>query len=198
MRTGVVALAFVVAAGCAHAPQARRSVVDGGSKVVVEGSATGLDFRCNVAVPTLLVQGGGVDAAPELEQILNAVQQMTLDIPAERLDCDDTTKTRHSLTGLQGGDEKAIRFALTRYEMGAATGTTVPMRLVGEVTFAGKTRPVTVDAQATRTDGGDVRVQATYPLKMGEWGTESSRLRLGTLAVSDDLLLRFDLALKPE
>lgn len=199
MRKGIVALAWVgMASGAVHAAEARRSVVDGGSKVVVEGTSTGRGFKCDVPEPKLLVRGDGVDAVPELVQIVNAVKQMTLDIPARRLDCEDGTKIRHSLTGLQESDQKAIRFALTRYEMGAATGTTVPMRLVGEVTFAGKTKPVTVEAQATATDDGKVRVTGSYPLKLLDWGAESSRLRLGTMKVGDDLVLRFDLALKPE
>lgn len=199
MKTGVVALALLFAVAVdARAAETKRLVVDGDSKVRVEGKATGRDFRCDVPEPKIEVRGDAVASASELAQIVDAVKQMTFDVPAQRLDCDDGTPTRRKLTGIQGKDERAMRFALTRYEMGPATGTTVPMRLVGEVSFAGKTRPVEVEAQATKSAGGSVRVEGSYPLKLTDWGAESSRLRLGTVQVSDDLVLRFDLALKPE
>lgn len=199
MRTGIVALAFVfVATGCAHGSSSKRRVVDGGSTVVVEGTSTGRDFTCVVPGTRLEVHADGLDATPELEQILSAVKGMTLDVPAEQLDCENGTDTRFALTGIQKRDQKAMRFALTRYEMGPAAGTTVPMRLVGEMTFAGRTKPVTVEAEATTGDDGRVRIQGLFPLKMTDWGAESARLRLGKLNVSDDLVLRFDLALKSE
>jgi polyisoprenoid-binding protein YceI len=71
----------------------------------------------------------------------------------------------------------------------------VPLRIRGELTMAGVTKPVDMVARASSTPEGKLRVQGRYLLRMTDWGVRPPTLMLGTLKVGDAVVIRFDLAL---
>jgi polyisoprenoid-binding protein YceI len=119
-----------------------------------------------------------------------------LEIPVKDLDCANDTMNEHMLEALKADKHPTVRLRLTRYEVGAATEGLAPLKLMGELTLAGVTRPVTLIASARPAADGSLRVEGRYLLKMTDWGVKPPSLMLGTMKVREAVLIRFDVAVK--
>lgn len=191
-----VVLTALLLTGFAHTATAAPLTVDGGAKLFIDGTSTVRNFTCEAPEPPLKVKAGALEQRPLIEQLDKALEHVSLELPVEKLDCNNGTMNNHMRDALKAKEHPSIRFKMARYELGPAAGTTVPLKLVGEITLLGTTKPVTIEAKATQLDDGKLRVEGTYPLKMTEWGVQPPRLMLGTLKVGETVKVRFDLALK--
>ncbi|MGZ3457046.1 MAG: YceI family protein [Archangium sp.] len=170
-------------------------VLQPGGQWAIDGKSTVRDFTCTAhEVKASLTPGeaGGV-LAPE--QLAGALREVRLEFPASRLDCGNETMNEHMSNALQARQHPTIRFQMSGYEVGAAKDGQVPLRIHGELTLAEVTRPVDLEALATPTPDGGLRVRGRYPLRMTDWGVHPPTLMLGTLKVAESVVLRFDFVL---
>ncbi len=87
-----------------------------------------------------------------------------------------------------------VVFVVDRVELGPRGQEGFSARLVGKLTLAGTTRPVTVDALAVPTSGG-LELKGSQPLLMSDYGVKPPVLMLGLLKTADHVFVGFDLTL---
>jgi len=169
-------------------------VLQPGGELAIEGKSTVRDFTCDAReVNASLTPSGAGGLA--LEHLAGALREVLLEIPVSKLDCANGTMNEHMYNALRVRRHPTIRFRMSDYEVGAAKDDQVPLRIRGELTLAGATRPVDLRGSATPTPDGGLRVRGRYLLRMTDWGVRPPTLMLGTLKVRDSVVIRFDFAL---
>jgi polyisoprenoid-binding protein YceI len=81
-----------------------------------------------------------------------------------------------------------ISFRSSTIEGDATLATSGPLVVTGELTLAGRTRPVTARLDV----GGDGRVTGTIPVTQTEWGIKPYRGLMGALKVRDEVEIVID------
>jgi len=161
-----------------------------GSRVWVSGTSTARSFRCEST------QVEGVAQVPTAElSHLNEVTGARVTIPVSALDCHNGTMNGHMRTALKAPQAPTISLQITSATVapGAESSTA---HLTGELTIAGTTRPVTLDATVS-SDAGQLRVRGTKAIVMTEYGVRPPSLMLGTMRVNPNVTVGFDVLLRP-
>jgi len=171
-------------------------VLQPGGELAIDGTSTVRDFTCEARGVTARLTPGEGEGALVLEQLAGAVREVVLEVPAGRLDCANGTMNEHMYNALRSRQHPTIRFQMRGYEVGAVKDGQVPLRLHGELTLAGVTKPVELEGRATQTPEGGLRVRGRYTLRMPDWGVRPPTLMLGTLKVGESVVIRFDFALQ--
>ncbi|WP_257461078.1 YceI family protein [Archangium lipolyticum] len=171
-------------------------VLQPGGELAIDGTSTVRDFTCKARGVTARLTPGEAGGELVLEQLAGALSEVVLEVPAGRLDCANGTMNEHMYNALQSRQHPTIRFQMKGYEVGAVKDGQVPLRIHGELTLAGVTKPVDLDVRATQTPEGGLRVRGRYTLRMPDWGVRPPTLMLGTLKVGEAVVIRFDFALQ--
>jgi polyisoprenoid-binding protein YceI len=166
-----------------------------GAELAIDGKSTVRDFTCRAQEVKARLIPGNADGSLALEQLAGALREVQLEIPVGKLDCANGTMNEHMLNALRAPQHPTLRFRMSSYEVGAVKDGQVPLRIRGELTMAGATRPVDLRASATAGLDGELRVQGRYTLRMTEWGVKPPTLMLGTMKVMDAVVIRFDFTL---
>ncbi|MFY0524356.1 YceI family protein [Archangium gephyra] len=164
-------------------------------ELAIDGKSTVRDFTCQAKGMEARFTPGEAGGELTLEQLTGALREVRLEIPTSKLDCANGTMNEHMYGALLMAQHPTIRFRMSGYEAGAAKDGQVPLRIRGELTMAGVTRPIDLVAHATSAPAGKLRVQGRYLLRMTDWGVRPPTLMLGTLKVGDSVVIRFDFAL---
>lgn len=166
-----------------------------GAQLAVDGDSTVRAFSCKaqkVDVKLQPAEGASLSA----EGLAQALRSFSLELPVTQLDCANDTMNGHLRDAMKARENPAIRFEMASYTAGApqSDGRRV-LRIRGNLTLAGATRPVELTAIASPTPTG-LRVQGRHALRMTEWGVKPPSLMLGTMKVKEAVAIRFDLALQ--
>lgn len=189
-------LAGLTWAGAASAQPAAKLEVQPGAELVVEGTSTVRDFRCIAQDLSAHLEPASPQVVLTLEQLAQAVREVRLEVPTGALDCDNETMNEHMFKALGLEKHPTITLRVTRYEVGEPTKGAAAVRMFGELTLAGVTRPVTVKATAKPGPDGTLRLEGRHALRMTEWGVKPPSLMLGTMKVHEAVHIRFQLGLK--
>jgi hypothetical protein len=163
--------------------------VQSGSRVWVSGTSTARSFRCESSQ----VEGVAQVPTAELSQ-LSEVTGARVTIPVAALDCHNTTMNGHMRTALKAAQAPNISLQVNSATVSHA-GDGSAARLTGELTIAGTTRPVTLDATVV-SDAGQLRVRGTKAIVMTEYGVRPPSLMLGAMRVNPNVTVGFDVLLK--
>ncbi len=121
---------------------------------------------------------------------------MTLTFPVSAIDCGDAGMNGQLRSALKANEHPTIAFALPASEVARALKAgPVPVRVNGELTIAGKTRPVQTEVTVTPAAGQQVQVQGEQSLKMTDFGVKPPVLMLGLLKVRDLVHVAFHVML---
>jgi polyisoprenoid-binding protein YceI len=167
-----------------------------GAQLAVDGDSTVRSFTCKAQKLDVRLQPSeGASLAPD--QLAQALRGLSFELPATQLDCANDTMNGHLREALKAKENPSITFKMASYTAGApqADGRRV-LRIRGELSLAGATRPVELTAIAAPTPDGGLRVQGRHTLRMTEWGVKPPSLMLGTMKVKEAVAIRFDLALQ--
>jgi polyisoprenoid-binding protein YceI len=166
-----------------------------GATLAVEGDSTVRTFTCKAQKLDVKLQPAE-GASLSADGLAQALRGMSFDLPVTQLDCANDTMNGHLRDAMKARENPAIRFEMASYTAGApqADGRRV-LRIRGNLTLAGATRPVELTAIASPTPNG-LRVQGRHALRMTEWGVKPPSLMLGTMKVKEAVAIRFDLALQ--
>ena len=160
------------------------------SRIWVKGSSTVRDYTCNAktidaAILTKQTEG----PALPLQQL---VENARVSVAVATLECGNDKMNEHMRKALKATENPQLVFELTGYQIGDAGAIT----LNGKLTLAGRALPVEISGTITEQEGGLMRVSATKPIKMTEWGIKPPTLMLGTLKVHDPVTIGLDIMLK--
>ncbi|HEU0052565.1 MAG TPA: YceI family protein [Longimicrobium sp.] len=187
MRKRIYLGAVLAAAPLLIAAAATNLSFQPGSRVWVQGTSTVRGWRCE----STAVEGSAQAAGTELSA-LASVGGATLTIPVASLDCRNQTMNGHLRKALKADEAPAIRLRATSVRV-AADGSA---KLDGELTIAGSTQPVSIDATVSSEDG-QVRVRGQEALVMTAYDVRPPSLMMGTMRVNPNVTVGFDVVLKP-
>ena len=192
--TALVAALVIAPATLAWTTTAGTLTLDPESTLWVTGTSNVRDFEC--LAKTLTVNIGSLPGAIALVAAgEKGVTTVDVRIPAAQLDCKNGKMNSHMLKALKAAENPEIAFALKSYELTPAAAN-IDVALTGDLTLGGATRTITVNAKASPTDGGSLKVAGTKDITLSEYGLKAPTLMMGTLKVSDVVQVHFDLILK--
>ena len=136
------------------------------SRIWVGGTSSMRGWECKATTFELKLDAEPNAVATTLAGTM-AVTGATLVIPTEKLECGNGTMNGHL--------KKAIK---------------------GVLTLGGTEKEIEIAAIATPAADGALRIAATYPLKMTEFGLKPPTMMFGRMKVGDLVKVGFDLVLK--
>ena len=157
-----------------------------GSRVWVEGTSTARSYRCE----STRVQGSVDASTTDLAQ-LSSVPGAQITVPVATLDCRNGTMNGHMRNALQATQNPNIRLQASAIRVNNGTA-----RITGDLTIAGRTQPVTIDATVAAEDG-QLRVRGSRTLNMTNYGVRPPSLMLGAMRVNPNVTVGFDVLLRP-
>jgi hypothetical protein len=164
------------------------------SRLWVEGTSTVRDFTCRAVAINALVDARVAGAIPAVLAGQKAVLAADVKIPAEKLDCGNSTMNEHMRTALKTDENPTILFRLGTYDIATgsdgATGT-----LRGTLSLGGTQKPVTIIAKG-KAEGELLHVIGETDIRMSEYGLTPPSLMFGRIKVGDKVSVHFDLYLK--
>jgi polyisoprenoid-binding protein YceI len=166
-----------------------------GAQLAIDGTSTVRSFTCKAREVKARLTPGEAGGSLAPEQLAGALREVRLEVPTGQLDCANGTMNEHMLNALKAKENPTILFQMSGYEAGAAKDGQVPLRIHGALSMAGASRPIDLEARATPTPDGGLRVRGQYSLRMTEWGVRPPTLMLGTMKVGESVVIRFDFTL---
>lgn len=141
----------------------------------------------------------GVLAAPEVPRDLDAA--FGLEIPVAALECGNRVMERDLQSTLDAARHPVIRYRFHRVEAarlergGDGQKPSFELRVHGEMSLAGATRPVVFTVVGRRSGATTFRLAGRIPLSMTHFGIEPPTALLGLIQVDDDLTVEVNLVL---
>lgn len=165
------------------------------SRLSVDGTSTVRNWSCTAGTIDAAIEAEGEGPVGAVLQARQAVEEVVLTFPVDRLECGNGTMNGHLRKALHAETHRSIVFRLSGYDLTA--GAPVAGTLRGTLTINGVTKPITLRAQFSPAPGGALRVAGSYPLTMTDWQVTPPTLMLGTLKVGPVVTVQFDLQLQP-
>jgi polyisoprenoid-binding protein YceI len=140
------------------------------STLVLEGSSNVTDWRCSSSTVE--------------------VNELGLHIPVKTIRCGNRQMERDLYRALRAECHPSIDFHFSEMSRGAERAT-----IRGNLSLAGTTRPIEVDADVQRIAPDRVRLHARLPLRMTDFHITPPTALFGLVKAKDDLVVQFDLVL---
>jgi hypothetical protein len=187
----LMAGAFAMA-GSAEPSSSAPSVTDENGKVTVEGTATIYgNWACNGEASVEATPG---EALEPVSGFPGGVQSTMVTVSVHGLECGDGTMNKHLRKALKEKDHPEITFHTDKYTLENGGG---EVKAFGELTIAGVTKPIELDAQLTPLPEGGVRVVGKVDIEMKDYSVKPPSLIFGTLKVANDVSVKFDTVIQP-
>ncbi len=178
--------------GYAETSAAAPNVSDQNGKVTVEGTATIYgNWACQGQA---IVKATPGEALPPVSGFPGGVQTTLVTVSVHDIECGDGTMNKHLRKALKEKNHPEIHFHTDKYTLENNGGQVIA---TGELTIAGVTKPVELDAQLTPLPEGGVRVVGKVDIQMQDYGVKPPSLLFGTLKVANDVSVKFDTAIQP-
>lgn len=153
-----------------------------GSWVKVTGTSTMHDWeiqtdtvRGSLSFPAAFFDGGDGDV------------KATVTIPASTLKSHSARMDRVMYEALRTKQHPEIRYVLTSAKSTAANSATI----VGDLTIAGKTRPVTMEVNVARADESSLFATGSLKINMRDFGIDPPTAMLGTIRTGEMVEVTF-------
>jgi polyisoprenoid-binding protein YceI len=165
------------------------------SRLWVDGTSTVRDFTCQAGD-----FGGSVDptttAAPlAVTGLAASVQGAEAVVRVAAMECGNGTMNSHLRKALKADNHPTIVYRLVSYEVVSTGNGEAQVRLVGNLTMAGQTKPITMDATARTSADGALRVRGSKEIVMSEYGVKPPSLMLGTMKVGDKVTVHYEVGI---
>ncbi|NNN04590.1 MAG: YceI family protein [Elusimicrobia bacterium] len=159
-----------------------------GDSTLHRWSSTSTAVEMSVASP-----GSGEDLAAAVKA--GKFAGLVVHIPDASLKSGESGLDKNMRVAMKAAEFPEVSYRLDRYELGksAADGAT-PIHAAGELTIAGRTRAVSIDARLAFSADG-LHLVGSYPLNMSDYGIKPPTLMFGAIKVKDPVVVRFDLLL---
>lgn len=190
MRNRALLAAVALAAPALIAAAVQPFTVGTGSRVWVQGTSTARSYRCESTQVEGAAQGASTDLAS-----LREVTGARISIGVASLDCRNATMNGHMRNALKAAQAPTISFRANEVSL-TPTGEGASASMSGELSIAGQTRQVSIDATVVEADG-QLRVRGSKQINMTEWGVRPPSLMLGAMRVNPNVTVGFDVAMRP-
>jgi hypothetical protein len=192
LTAAVVMAGSLAVVGFAETAVAATNVSNEYGKVTVEGTATIYgNWACDGQAIVKATPGQALEPVPGFP---GGVQTTMVTVSVKAIECGDGTMNKHLRKALKEKDNPEIHFQTDKYTLQNNGGA---VKAKGELTIAGVTRPVDLEANLTAIPDGGVRVVGKLDIQMTDYDVKPPSLMFGTLKVRNDISVKFDTAIQP-
>jgi len=171
-------------------------VIQPESRLWFEGTSTVRDFRCEATRIEGEVELDAAQPSIAVADLQRSVRRVRLDIAVADLDCRNGTMNDHMRKALKAEQNPGIAYRMKSYQLEVQGSGDGVAKLEGELTIAGTTKPVTIDATVTPGADGTLKVHGSKEIIMTDFGVNPPKLMMGTLKVNPRVVVHFDVVLK--
>ena len=161
---------------------AQRFSLDNSSTIVIKGTSTMHDWESTVEEVK-----GQIEVAVEGNQI-SALKALDLAVTVESIQSGKKKMDKLTYEAFNYEKNPTISFQLTSVKSLEGEQAVV----VGDLTMAGTTRSVEITGTCTYQDGA-VKVMASHPINMVQFGMERPTAMLGAIKVGEEVIIDFTL-----
>jgi hypothetical protein len=176
----------------AESPGAAPNASNQSNLVTVEGTATIYGhWSCKGQADIKAVPGEALEPVPGFP---GGVQTTKVNVSVKGIECGDGTMNKHMMKALKEKENPEIHFQTSKYELEQNGG---EVKALGELTIAGVTKPIELDANLTPLPQGGVRVTGKVDIQMKDFDVKPPSLMFGALKVANEVTVKFDSVLQP-
>ena len=194
IKTSLLALAMILPVSGAWTVANELLVLQPQSRLWIDGTSTIRSFSCKAGEVNAVVEASGANAISTLLTGDKGVKTVRVTVPANRMDCGNGTMNDHMKKALKVTESPTITFTLTDYDVtrnaDGITGT-----ITGTLDLGGVTKSISFEATG-KPEGGMLRVDGAYDLRMTDYGLKPPSLMFGRIKVRENVKVNFDLLLK--
>jgi len=165
------------------------------SRLWIDGTSTVRSFTCRAGQLEADVETTSFTPSADVVAGKKAIGNVRVRVPAARMDCGNGTMNEHMLKALKATEFPMIGFRISSYELAPITDS-VQVTLTGELELGGQTKTIQMTTIASQVDGAVLRVAGTHAIRMSDFGLKAPKLMMGTLKVSDRVVVGFELYLE--
>jgi polyisoprenoid-binding protein YceI len=193
-KTTLLALAIVLPASGAWSVANELLVLQPQSRLWIDGTSTVRSFSCKAGEVNAVVEASGANAISTLLTGDKGVKTVRVTVPAERMDCGNGTMNDHMKKALKVTESPPITFPLTDYDV-TRNADGIAGTITGTLDLGGVTKSISFEATG-KPEGGMLRVDGAYDLRMTDYGLKPPSLMFGRIKVRENVKVNFDLLLK--
>lgn len=163
-----------------------------GSAITVSGGSTIHDWSCtSESISGSLTLGEGSDPVPA------RLESGSLRLPVESLKCTRDRMNDNTWEALKYEDHPDIRFALQNVTATADSADWMLAEGSGELTVAGVTETVDLEAHVREDADGSLQIRGEKPLTMTMFDVEPPTALFGTIEADDEVTVTYEVRLTP-
>ncbi|GAB4094227.1 YceI family protein [Flaviaesturariibacter terrae] len=143
---------------------------------------------------TMKSLGNGIEAvfyAPSAAKVATINPPMLFTMPVKNLKSNESMMDSRAYTALKADKFPALSFRLLAVTPGAVQGNRMPVRATGQLTIAGVTRDIVLNAMSVTNADGSVLITGSQPIRFSEYGLKPPSFMLGALRVGDELTINY-------
>ena len=161
-------------------------------KITIKGTATIYgNWSCQGDADIQTTPGEALAPVPGFP---GGVQSTLVKVTVKNIECGDGTMNKHMRKALKEKEFPEIQFHTNRYTLNE-NGDVV--KAAGELTIAGVTKPVELDASLVSVPDGGFRVEGKVDIEMPDYDVKPPSLLFGTLKVAPDVSIQYDANIAP-
>ena len=188
----LVALAVTALAIVSFAEPAAVNAPETEGKITIEGTAPIYgNWKCEGYASVKATPGVALEPVPGFP---GGVETTLVTVTVHDIECGDGTMNKHLRKALKEKDYPKIQFETNKYALQDNGGA---VKTFGELTIAGVTKPVELDATLTALPEGGVRAVGKTDIQMKEYKVKPPSLLFGTLKVASEVSVHFDTDIQP-
>ena len=182
-------------------PDVRRAHAAPADSITVDVSDSGeiaVNGSSNVRAWTMEVESfrGTVVLGEEEENgAIPSIQSINVTVPVEELVADRSSMQDKAHKALKKKDHPDITFAADEVTTSESQDGSFAVSATGDLTIAGETKTVELNATAARQDDGTYAVGGEHDLKLSTFDVERPSAMFGALKVTDEIEVEFDVVL---
>jgi polyisoprenoid-binding protein YceI len=159
----------------------------GNNKSIVAGTSTLHDWTMTSTEATYDVKFEvSADGTPV------QLTQLTYSVPAETLKSGKNAMDKNAYSSLHTDKHKKITFVMT-----SASIVDTKVKCTGNLTIAGVTKTIPVEATCKSVANGEITCNAKTSLKMTDYKVEPPTFMLGSIKTGNEIQLTFNITLSP-
>lgn len=156
------------------------------ASIEINGTSTAKDWSCSVSPRLELLQDGRLPDTLPLNFTGTISAEVRVTSLVQNIDCGDKTMNKHLRNALKWEEFPEIIF-----QMKEAVINRVIARVLGDLSIAGVTRPVELQAKLERTAQEGANVSGNVEINMKDYNITPPSLMLGMLKVDPKISLNF-------
>jgi polyisoprenoid-binding protein YceI len=169
------------------------------SEMSVEGGSTLHDWSC----PIESISGSlDIDTAQTDQGApIAGLSGTQVAVPVDAIQCDKDTMNEKLREALQMNSYPEVYFSLEDAQVSPlpdSGATWFQVEATGELILAGERRQVELPVKGEKLDNGNLRLTGSHTIRLSDYDIERPSAMLGTITVSKDVTVNFDVTATPD